>query len=253
MRKNLNKIVAFAIGISIISGSVVPAMAETKVTYIDLNAINKDQNNQKNIKPVLTIDEAIEGAKSCSNTLAILDENIKLTQSVNSLSNKKDDVINDSDDSVSGVTDSQKDYNEDSRKLKLAQLEQNRDFQVDKLKQSVIDSYSNLILSEANIAKLKKDIELQKNEIDQYNLKKSLGLVTDINIDQINISLQKNLNDLNNQENKIKDDKYNFKVLTGKDIDKYTLEDSIQYKKFEFDGTIDEYLDSRIKEYLSYN
>ena len=251
MRKNLNKIVAFAIGVSVISGSIVPAMAtETKVTYIDLNTIS--QEAQKNSKPVLSLDDAIEGAKSCSNTLAILDENIKLLQSINSLSDKKDDVINDSDDSISGLTDSQKDYNEDSRKLKLAQLEQKRDFQIDKLKQSVIDSYNNLILSEANIAKLKKDIELQKSEIDQYNLKKSLGLVTDINIDQVNIGLQKNLNDLNNQENKIKDDKYNFKVLTGKDVDKYTLEDSIQYKKFEFDGTIDEYLDSLIDEYVSY-
>lgn len=251
MRKNLNKIVAFAIGVSVISGSIVPAMAtETKVTYIDLNTIS--QEAQKNSKPVLSLDDAIEGAKSCSNTLAILDENIKLLQSINSLSDKKDDVINDSDDSISGLTDSQKDYNEDSRKLKLAQLEQKRDFQIDKLKQSVIDSYNNLILSEANIAKLKKDIELQKSEIDQYNLKKSLGLVTDINIDQVNIGLQKNLNELSNQENKIKDDKYNFKVLTGKDVDKYTLEDSIQYKKFEFDGTIDEYLDSLIDEYVSY-
>lgn len=253
MRKNLNKIVAFAIGVSVIGGSIVPAMAaETNVTYIDLDAIAAAQENQKNTKPVLTIEEAVNGAKSSSNVLAILDENIKLLQSINSLSDKKDDVINDSDDSISGLTDSQKDYNEDSRKLKLAQLEQKRDFQIDKLKQSVIDSYNNLILSEANIAKLKKDIELQKSEIDQYNLKKSLGLVTDINIDQVNISLQKNLNELSNQENKIKDDKYNFKVLTGKDVDKYTLEDNIQYKKFEFDGTIDEYLDSLIDEYVSY-
>lgn len=251
MRKNLNKIVAFAIGVSVISGSIVPAMAtETKVTYIDLNTIS--QEAQKNSKPVLSLDDAIEGAKSCSNTLAILDENIKLLQSINSLSDKKDDVVNENDDSINGLTDSQKDYNEDSRKLKLAQMEQKRDFQIDKLKQSVTDSYNSLILSEANIAKLKKDIELQKSEIEQYNLKKSLGLVTDINIDQVNISLQKNLNDLRNQENIIKDDKYNFKVLTGKDVDKYRLEDKIQYNKFELDGNIDEYLDSLIDEYLSY-
>lgn len=251
MRKNLNKIVAFAIGVSVISGSIVPAMAaDTNVTYIDLNTISKETQN--NNKPVLSIEDAIEGAKSCSNTLAILDENIKLLQSINSLSDKKDDVVNENDDSINGLTDSQKDYNEDSRKLKLAQMEQKRDFQIDKLKQSVTDSYNSLILSEANIAKLKKDIELQKSEIEQYNLKKSLGLVTDINIDQVNISLQKNLNDLRNQENIIKDDKYNFKVLTGKDVDKYTLEDKIQYNKFELDGNIDEYLDSLIDEYLSY-
>ncbi len=251
MRKNLNKIVAFAIGVSVISGSIVPAMAaDTNVTYIDLNTISKETQN--NNKPVLSIEDAIEGAKSCSNTLAILDENIRLLQNINSLNDKKDDVVNDNDDSSKGLTDTQKDYNEDSRKLQLDQLEQKRDFQIDKLKQSVTDSYNNLILSEANIAKLKKDIELQKSEIEQYNLKKSLGLVTDINIDQLNISLQKNLNDLSNKENTIKDDKYNFKVLTGKDVDKYRLEDKILYNKFELDGDLDEYLDSLIDEYVSY-
>ena len=32
MRKNLNKIVAFAIGVSVISGLAIPVMADTKVT-----------------------------------------------------------------------------------------------------------------------------------------------------------------------------------------------------------------------------
>lgn len=251
MRKNLNKLIAFAIGISVMSGSIVPAMAaETNVNNIDLNSISKETKN--NNKPVLTIDDAIEGAKSCSNTLAILDENIRLLQSVNSLNDKKDDVTNDNDDSTAGLTDSQKEYNEDSRKLQLDQLEQKRDFQIDKLEQDVTDSYNSLILSEANIAKLKKDIELQKSEIEQYNLKKSLGLVTDINIDQLNISLQQNLNDLSNKEDVLEDDKYNFKVLTGKDVDNYTLEDNIKYDKFELNGDLDEYLDGLIDEYVSY-
>ena len=252
MRKNLNKLIAFAIGISVMSGSIVPAMAaETNVNNINLNTISQETKN--NNKPVLTIDDAVEGAKSCSNTLAILDENIKLLQSINSLNDKKDDATNESDDdSTTGLSDSQKDYNEDSRKLQLDQLEQSRDFQIDKLKQSVTDSYNSLILSEANIAKLKNDIELQKSEIEQYNLKKSLGLVTDINIDQLNISLQQNLNDLSNKEDVLKDDKYNFKVLTGKDVDDYTLEDNIEYDKFELDGDLDEYLDGLIDEYVSY-
>ena len=247
MRKNLNKIVAFAIGVSVISGLAIPVMADTKVTYA-----NSDSTNQNNTKQVLTLEDAINGAKSCSNTIAILDENIRLMQNINSLSDKKDDVVNSSDDSGSGLTDTQKDYDEDKRKLQLNQLEQKRDFMVDKLSQSVTNAYNALIISQLEISQLKNDIELQKTEIQQYNLKKSLGLVTDINIDQVNLGLQKNLNDLDNKQNTLKDDKENFKVLTGKDVDQYTLEDKIEYKKFALDGSLDEYLDGVIDEYVSY-
>ena len=245
MRKNLNKIVAFAIGVSVISGLAIPVMADTKVTYA-----NSDSTNQNNAKQVLTLEDAINGAKSCSNTIAILDENIRLMQNINSLSDKKDDVVNSSDDSGSGLTDTQKDYDEDKRKLQLNQLEQKRDFMVDKLSQSVTNAYNALIISQLEISQLKNDIELQKTEIQQYNLKKSLGLVTDINIDQVNLGLQKNLNDLDNKQNTLKDDKENFKVLTGKDVDQYTLEDKIEYKKFALDGSLDEYLDGVIDEFL---
>lgn len=247
MRKNLNKIVAFAIGVSVISGLAIPVMADTKVTYA-----NSDSTNQNNTKQVLTLEDAINGAKSSSNTIAILDENIRLMQNINSLSDKKDDVVNSSDDSGSGLTDTQKDYDEDKRKLQLNQLEQKRDFMVDKLSQSVTNAYNALIISQLEISQLKNDIELQKTEIQQYNLKKSLGLVTDINIDQVNLGLQKNLNDLDNKQNTLKDDKENFKVLTGKDVDQYTLEDKIEYKKFALDGSLDEYLDGVIDEYVSY-
>ena len=247
MRKNLNKIVAFAIGVSVISGLAIPVMADTKVTYA-----NSDSTNQNNTKQVLTLEDAINGSKSSSNTIAILDENIRLMQNINSLSDKKDDVVNSSDDSGSGLTDTQKDYDEDKRKLQLNQLEQKRDFMVDKLSQSVTNAYNSLIISQLEISQLKNDIELQKTEIQQYNLKKSLGLVTDINIDQVNLGLQKNLNDLDNKQNTLKDDKENFKVLTGKDVDQYTLEDKIEYKKFALDGSLDEYLDGVIDEYVSY-
>lgn len=86
-----------------ISGLAIPVMADTKVTYA-----NSDSTNQNNAKQVLTLEDAINGAKSCSNTIAILDENIRLMQNINSLSDKKDDVVNSSDDSGSGLTDTQK-------------------------------------------------------------------------------------------------------------------------------------------------
>ena len=242
MSKNLNKIVAFAIGVSIFTGSIVPAMADT---VNNSNVNNGVQATSSVNNKVLTLNEAFESAKAKSNTLAILDKNIQLMNSINGLNEKLDDVNN--------LTDLTEDYNEDKRKLTLDKLEQKREFQIDKLKQDVTKAYNGLIVSSKEISKLKSDIELQKEEIEQAKLKRNLGLMTDINIDQVQISLQSNQNTLDNKQNVFNDDKYNFKVLTGKDVDKYVLEDTIKYDKFELSGSLDEYLDSVIGEFTTYS
>lgn len=242
MSKNLNKIVAFAIGVSIFTGSIVPAMADT---VNNSNVNNGVQATSLVNNKVLTLNEAFESAKAKSNTLAILDKNIQLMNSINGLNEKLDDVNN--------LTDLTEDYNEDKRKLTLDKLEQKREFQIDKLKQDVTKAYNGLIVSSKEISKLKSDIELQKEEIEQAKLKRNLGLMTDINIDQVQISLQSNQNTLDNKQNVFNDDKYNFKVLTGKDVDKYVLEDTIKYDKFELSGSLDEYLDSVIGEFTTYS
>lgn len=249
MRKNLNKVIAFAIGVSVISGSVVPAMADTN-NAANVNSVNQEAQQSKK---VLTLKDAVESAKSINNNLALLDEQIKLNDTVNDLNDKINDIKNEQDDSsTTGLSDDKKDYLEDKNKLTLEQLKQNREYAADKLEENVRQAYNGLILSEADIAKLKEDIELQKTQIEQYNLKKNLGLVTDINIDKINIDLQNNLNNLKSKENNLKDSKYNFKVLTGKDVDNYILEDNIQYDKFKLNGDLDQYLDSQIEDFVSY-
>ncbi len=174
MSKNLNKIVAFAIGVSIFTGSIVPAMADT---VNNSNVNNGVQATSLVNNKVLTLNEAFESAKAKSNTLAILDKNIQLMNSINGLNEKLDDVNN--------LTDLTEDYNEDKRKLTLDKLEQKREFQIDKLKQDVTKAYNGLIVSSKEISKLKSDIELQKEEIEQAKLKRNLGLMTDINIDQV--------------------------------------------------------------------
>jgi hypothetical protein len=61
MRKNINKIVALAIGISVMSVSIMPVFAaDTKSTSI--------ANIQTNQKPILTLDDAIKSASSISDT-----------------------------------------------------------------------------------------------------------------------------------------------------------------------------------------
>lgn len=73
MRKNLSKIVAIAIGISVMTGSTIPVFAadDTQITYTSTNA-----QGQAIQKTVLTLDDAIKGAISISETLALDDKKI---------------------------------------------------------------------------------------------------------------------------------------------------------------------------------
>lgn len=73
MRKNLSKIVALAIGINVMSGSIMPVFAadDIQITYTTAN-----KQGQADRKTVLTLDDAIKGAISVSETLALDDKKI---------------------------------------------------------------------------------------------------------------------------------------------------------------------------------
>ena len=74
MKKNINKIVAIAIGISIMSGSIIPVFAADTIKSNSTATTNVQTNNiqaQTNQKAVLTLDEAIKSAISISDPLKL--------------------------------------------------------------------------------------------------------------------------------------------------------------------------------------
>ena len=70
MRKNINKLVAVAIGVSVISGSIIPAFAADTTTQ-NTSTITSVQA-QTIGKPVLTLDDAIKAAISNSETIKLM-------------------------------------------------------------------------------------------------------------------------------------------------------------------------------------
>jgi len=46
---------------------------------------------------------------------------------------------------------------------------------------------------------------------------------------------------------------YSFKVLTGKDLAQYSLEQDVNFEPLKIDGSMDEYLDNTIDSYLKYS
>lgn len=248
MSKNLNKIVAFAIGVSIFTGSIVPAMADTVSNSNVNNSVQATSSVNNNI---LTLDDAIKAAIDKSDKLKLYDEKIRYLENKKSLNDKRFNFL---DEIKSDKYDEDlKDYSDDLDKATVDQVEQQRDFEKDSLTYKTTDSYNNLIAGKLEIEDKKKDINIKERKLNDNKLKQQLGLVTDIEIEGAELDLQKDKNSLKNCEDKLKDLKDHFKVLTGKNVDDYVLDERVNYEKFQIEGSEDEYIDSVIDQYFYYN
>lgn len=243
MRKNINKLVAFAIGVSVISGSVIPVFAVDTTTQ---NTITVTGVQAQTIgKPVLTLDDAIKAAVSNSETLALADKKISYQNKINDANEELADF--------NGVSGEQEDFNDDTRNITLNQLKQKRDFDEDKLMQKTTKAYNNIVTSQMKIDKAKMTLEIKSKEVNDANLKKSLGLITSIDLKSTELTIESLKNEQKSNDNKLKDLQESFKVLTGKDVTQYSLEQDIKYEPFKINSSVDEYLDNAIDKYLKYN
>jgi len=246
MRNNIYKLVAFAIGISVMSGSIVPAFAADTTTQN--TSTTTSVQSQTMGKPILTLDDAIKTAISNSETLALDEQKISYQDKINNVNEKLDDFSVDSNT----ISDENKKLDSDTADITLNQLKQQRDFDEDKLIQKTTKAYNDIVTSQMKIDKEAKDLEIKNKELNNTKLKNSLGVVitTDLTATQIQIeSLQ---NAQKSSQNALKDAQYSFKVLTGKDVTQYSLEKDIKYDVFKIDGSVDEYLDNAIDNYLKY-
>ncbi|AQR97180.1 TolC family protein [Clostridium saccharoperbutylacetonicum] len=241
MRKNINKLVAFAIGISIMSGSIMPVFA-ADTTKQDSNTVTSTQTISG--KPLFTLDEAIKVAISNSDTLAIDDKKVSYQDKVNDVNERIDDAT-----SVSG---DKEDYNKDTRDNSLNQAEQKREFDEDAVIQKTTNAYNNIVTSQMKIDKAAKDLEIKTKQLNDLQLKKNLGIVTEVDLQNSQLNIQNLQYTQKFNENTLKDAIYSFKVLTGKDVTKYSLEQDIQFDKLKIDGDIDEYFDDVIDKDLKY-
>lgn len=245
MRRNINKIIAFAIGVSVMSGSVIPVFAadstSTTATASSTAGTTTTANAQSN---VLTLDDAIKSTISMSNTLALDEQKIAYQDKENDITKKADDFSN--------VNDNKQKYDDNTADTTLDQLKQQRDFDEDSLTQKVTDQYNNIVTSQMKIDMSTKQLAVDQQNLQHAKLQESLGISTSIDTQSKALAIQKEQNALTTSQNQLKDAEYTFKVLTGKDVTQYTLEKDIKFEPFTIDGDIDTYLDNIIESQLEY-
>ena len=246
MRNNIYKLVAFAIGISVMSGSIVPAFAADTTTQN--TSTTTSVQSQTMGKPILTLDDAIKTAISNSETLALDEQKISYQDKINNVNEKLDDFSVDSNT----ISDENKKLDSDTADITLNQLKQQRDFDEDKLIQKTTKAYNDIVTSQMKIDKATKNLEIKNKELSDTKLKNSLGVLTSTDLTATQIQIETLQNQQKSSQNALKDAEYSFKVLTGKDVTQYSLEKDIKYDVFKIDGSVDEYLDNSIDSYLKY-
>jgi hypothetical protein len=244
MRKNINKIVAIAIGISVIRGSVMPVFA-ADTTQIAQTTQNTNIRTQTNQKAVLTLDDAIKSATSISDTLILDEQKITYQDKTNDITKKQDDFNN--------VNGDKENYDNDTADNSLNKLKQQRDFDEDILIHKVTTKYNDIVTSQMKISKAAKELEIKNKGLDDAKLKESLGITTSIDLKSTELEIENLQNTQKSSENALKDAEYSFKVLTGKDVTQYSLEQDVKFEQLKIDGSVDEYLDNAIDSYLKYS
>ena len=257
MRKNINKIVAFTIGISIMSGSIMPVFAAdsnqtitsevNQVTSITANTalnISSAANVQNQVKKtaVLTLKEAIDAAINNSDQLALKSKEIKLYEDKADIQEELDDLQGSDDD-----------FPYDKLELTIKQTKEQKEYTEDQITEDIANKYNNIVLMQNTLNKLKKQIEIQTRDNENAKFKKSLGMSISLDISKAEIELQKLKNSEKAQQDQLKNATDYFKIITERDINNYVLEQDQEYKEFRIEGSLDEYFDNVVDKYYKYD
>ncbi len=218
MKKSLKRIVALTIAGLITSASLIqiPANANTS-------------------KPILSLEKAIESA---------IDNSYQIV-----LNEEKQDMLEEKDDFYQDVDMDDDGYND----IQMSQNEQKRKFLEDQISIDVTSKYNSMVILEQELENIEIDIEIKTKEYENMELKKKIGLVTTIEIQNAKAELEKLKADKKSKEQELKNSKKVFEIITDVDVEDYDLEDNVKFKPLKLDESLDSYLDDRIDTYFRYN
>ncbi len=218
MKKGLKRLVALTIAglITSISLIQIPANANTS-------------------KPILSLEKAIDSA---------IDNSYQIV-----LNEEKQDMLEEKDDFYQDVDMDDDGYND----IQMSQNEQKRKFLEDQISVDVTSKYNSMVILEKELENIVIDIEIKTKEYENMELKKKIGLVSTIEMQNAKAELEKLKTEKKSKEQELKNSKKVFEIITDIDVEDYDLEDNVKFKPLKLDESLDSYLDDRIDTYFRYN
>ncbi|ABR35073.1 TolC family protein [Clostridium beijerinckii] len=259
MKQKIKRIITIGSMIIVMISSIIPVSASetignlnvSKSTLVygeDGNISSLDQNIQvSSEKKVLTLDKAINVAIGNSEKLALKSNEIKMYKDKRDLQEKTNDYYE-------AIGQKIYDYPYDKLELQEKQTEQSKAFMEDQIASDITNKYSDMILKEIEINKLKRNLELKKIDLDFMKGKLKLGMATSNQFIDAQIDIKSLQDEITAKENSLNNNKDYFKVLTDLDLkNTYSLDYNVDYTKFKIDGSVDEYINDKIDKYVKYD
>lgn len=241
MRKNLNKIISLAIGISIVSGSIIPAFA------VDItDSASNNMQAQVNKNTVLTLDDVVNAAISNSDKLFLKSQEITMYRD-------KEDLQDKTNDFYDSIGQKVYDFPYDKLELQIKQTDQEQEFLKDQIASDITNKYNAIIIKQMDINESKANLEIKNKEFDYMKTKVAIGIATANQLDDKQIEVKSLQDDIQAKANSLKNNLDYLGVLTNLNLSNYTLDSGLNYTEFKIDGSIDQYLDDKIDTYFEYN
>ena len=254
MNKNIKKIIAIGIGLSIMTGNMIPVLAAEKVdssesitkqTITDENSLITNGQAISN-KPIITLEKIINSAIDNSDKLSLKSKEIKMYRDKIKLQEKINDFYDSIDQKVY-------DFPYDKLELQVKQVNQSKEFLKDQISDDITSKYNAIILKQMDIAKAKTNLKIKNKELNTVKTKVSIGMATENQLYDKNIEISSLQNDIKAKEDSLKNNTDYLGVLTNLNISNYVLDSNINYETFRINGSTDKYFDNKIDSFLKYN
>lgn len=244
MKKNISFLIALALSLSLAGGNCINVSAA--------------QNSSPNIgtsnnlgTSVITLDRAIDAAINNSDSLKLKTKEIKYYKDKLKLQEYSNDFYEDINDDE--IDNELLEFSYDKLEIQKDQSEATKNFLKDQIAADITDKYNAIILKEIEIENLKKSLEIKNNELYYLKTKVQIGKAKNNDLEDKEIEVKSLKDSITAKENSLNINKEYLGVLTNLNTSNCIFDRSVNYNKFEIDGSIDNYIDDKLDEYLHYN
>lgn len=233
MKKNINKFIAFGIGLSVIVGNVSPVLANDVMKDSTRSTISGASESELK---VLTLDKAIEEAINKDEQISIYSSTINYYKGLQDYYDEVDD-----------------DNGEDENDINLNSAKQSREFRKDAVEYEITNLYNSIVLAQKQLEHQSEVVSNENVKTNNMRLKSEKGLIDSVSMSKQEVNLKKEKDTLQANINSLNDLKEKLRLYTGINVNNYVLDETLNYEKLKIDEDLDSYIDDKINTITRYD
>ncbi|PEG28570.1 hypothetical protein CQ395_00960 [Clostridium neonatale] len=233
VKKNINKLIAIGIGLSVIVGNVSPVLATETIRDSKINTISGASENSLKI---LTLDKAIEAGLNNDDQMKILSSNLNYYKDLQDYYDEADN-----------------DNGEDQNDVNIDSAKQSKEFRKDAVEYEITNLYNSIVLAEKQVEYQREIVNNEETKTSNMKLKYNKGLIDSVSMSKQEASLKTEKDTLQAKINSLNDLKEKLKLATGINVNNYTFDDRLNYEKLKLDGDLESYIDDKISIITKYD